>query len=58
MAWTIPDKGEGDSDLPPECARARTERVGRNVADGGERAPRRRWALAHAERHALEVDLA
>jgi len=25
--------------------------VGRNVADCGERAPRSRWALAHAERH-------
>jgi len=25
--------------------------VGRNVAGYGERAPRSRWALAHAERH-------
>ncbi len=29
--------------------------MGRNVAGYGERAPRSRWALAHAERHALEA---
>jgi hypothetical protein len=29
--------------------------VGRNVAGCGVRAPRSRWALAHAERHKVQV---